>query len=754
MLRVNPSALPVAFKETARPVKTVSSKTFRVVLRRFGLIIVACVIGCLAIAALVVTFSVPTYLASAQILIEPQRQQLLLSEPGMLDLALDNAQVESQVELLRSERITAAVVNALKLTDDPEFQREDGFFGWRFSSGHDLEVQSGDGRAPHRKDSLDKTPGDGVPPEKVQQDKAGGLRDGTDDRSASESLRVATTMLANRVGVRRVGQSYVIEITARSYKPERAAEIANAFTTAYLQDQFEAKAQVARNGVDWLQARIRDLRVTLNDAARGVEDFKARNGLAAANSGLLIEQQLGETNTQLVAAHSQTAQAAARLTRMQEVLKAGPGSAAVGEILNNQVVTNLRQQQQLAAQKEADLRERYGPTQQSVLAAHQEVEKVETDIASEMKRIAQIYLSDYTVAVDRENGIKDEIKRLIEEVDRRRQAKVTLSELEAQAQSYRRMYQNLLEKLSETAQKETLPVSTARVVAPATIPLGKNSPKTKLTLALGGVIGLLLGIGIGVVRHSTDRTIRGADDIQRENGLDCLGLLPMVGKHGPFRKGRALGLETASTPFSPFIRALRGVKVEIDVAREGNVLNSIGVASISPGEGKTSIALNLAVLLAQSGSRTLIIDADLLNGGLTRIMAPDAETGLLEMLIDQSSNAVRRTAVQNLDLLPVVLIDRVPYSSDILRSKQMQMLLGSFATTYESVILDLTAMREAVDVRAISRHLDGMLLVAAWGETEVANLTEAALVLEAAQARILGVVLNKVRDHEALSQAI
>lgn len=727
MLRINPSALPVAFRETERPVRAVTSRTVRVLLRRFGLIVAACVLGSLALAALFVAYSVPTYLASTQILIEPQRgQQLLVSEPGMLDLALDNAQVESQVELLRSERITAAVVNTLKLTEDPEFQREDGFFGWTFGTPPAPEARP-DTRSP--------------------EDPA--------SKSESESLRVATTMLANRVGVRRVGQSYVIEITARSYRPERAAEIANAFTAAYLQDQFDAKAQVARNGVDWLQARIRDLRGTLNEAARGVEDFKAHHGLAAANSGLLIEQQLGETNTQLVAAHAQTAQAAARLARMKTVLASGPGGAAVGEILNNQVVTNLRQQQQVAAQKEADLLERYGPTQPSVVAAHQEVEKVENAIAAEMKRIAQIYLSDYTVAVDRENGIKAEINRLIAEVDRRRQDKVTLSELEAQAQSYRRMYQNLLEKLSETAQKETLPVSSARVVAPATIPLGKNSPKTKLTLALGGVVGLLLGIGISVVRHTTDRTIRSAADVQRANGLDCLGLLPMVGRRSPFKGTTGpLGLEMVAAPFSPFVRALRGLKVEIDVAREGSVLHSIGVASISPGEGKTSIALNLAVLLAQSGSRTLIIDADLRNGALTAALAPDAEHGLLEMLIDQSRSAVRRTPIPNLDLLPVVLIDRVPYSSDILRSKQMQTLLASFAAGYDTVILDLTAMREAVDVRAIGRHLDGLLLVGAWGQTEVAHLTDAAVALEAAQARILGVVLNKVRDHEALSQAV
>ncbi|GJD64266.1 Tyrosine-protein kinase etk [Methylobacterium frigidaeris] len=712
MLRVDPARLPMPPSGAGSPAPPITLRSFGGVLRQSWPIIAACIVLCVAGAASFVMLSVPVYSAATQLLIEPQRQQQLLSfEAGMLDLTLDNAQVESQIELLRSERITSAVVKALGLSEDPEFQREDGWLSWLRGS-----------------------------PETPARD------------AESERVRVATAILTRRVGVRRVGQSYVIEITAQAFRPERAAEVANAYTDAYMRDQFDAKARVARSGADWLQARISDLRVELNGSARAVEDFKIRNDLASGHSGLLVEQQLSEMNSQLVTARAQTTQASARLARIQAVLQAGTSTAAVAEILNNQVMTNLRQRQQDAAQREAEARERYGPEHSSVVAARGEVEQAERDVATEVRRIAQIYLSDHDIAVSRERGIELRIRQLIAEADRRRLARVTLSELEAQAQSYRRMYQNLLEKLSETVQKETLPVTSARVIAPATTPLDKSSPRGKLTLALGTAVGLLLGVAISTVRYTLDQTVRSSADLQRVPGLSCLALLPAVGKR---LRGRAkpLGLEAIDAPFSGYTRALRGVKIALDIAREGRTVGTLGITSVSSGEGKTSVALNLACLSAQANCRTLLIDADFLDCSLTRMLAPGATEGLLEMLAD-GRDTILPTRVPNLDILPAVFSARPAQSSDILRSKQMHEVLNRVAGTYDLVVLDLSAMQATTDARAIGRILDGMILVATWGETERDSVEMAAITLEAAYCRLLGVVLNKVRDGGAVARAV
>ncbi|GJD54711.1 GumC family protein [Methylobacterium dankookense] len=717
MLQANTARVPAPQDERASG-RELSLRSLRTALQRSVTTIGVTALVCLVAAALFCWLSVPTYVSTVQLLIEPQKQQQLIwFEPGMLDLTLDNAQVESQVELLRSERLAADVVAGLNLQQDPEFVPRD---------------------APAKDEGKGET-------------KAEGAADlGADPASeATQRLRGTVAALGKRVGVRRVGQSYVIEVTAWAYRPELAAAIANAYADAYLRDQYSAKSNAARQGVDWLRARIVELRGTLNEAARAVESFKTRNDLITAGDSLLIEQQLSEMNSQLVAARAQTMQAAARLERVGAVGREAAGSASVGEALNNPVITNLRQRQQDAVQREAELRERYGPDHEAVVTAHREVVQIEAEVATEMKRIGQTYLSDYEVARGRERALKTELRSLIGEIEQRRQAKVTLSELEAQAESYRKMYQNLLEKLTETAQKETLPVSSARIVTKAMVPLDRSSPRTKLILALGGAFGLLGGLMIAAARSHLDRSVRDPSDLETEARIECLGLLPLVKGAGP----GPLGFEVLERPFSAFSRALRGVKIRIDTSCEGRVTQTIGVASIATGEGKSSVALNLAALYAQANCRTLLIDADFLDASLTRAHAPTAAAGFLEML-REGGDMTRPTGVPNLALLPLVAKTRLPNSSDILGSRQMHALLAELAASYDVVVIDLTAMREAMDVRAVCRLLDGLVLVAAWGETEAGALAEAAASIDGAQAHLFGAILNKARDLAAVSRSI
>ena len=717
MLQINAlrAALP---PQDEVPGRSVTPAILGTVIERYAVLVLVCTLLGAGLAVAYVSLSVPTYVAGAQLLIEPQRQQqLLIFEPGMLDFTLDNAQVESQVEVLRSERLAGAVVDALKLTRDPEFQSEPGLLAWTRGPRAEADAPA---------------------------------------RTEAEKRRVAVAILMNRVATRRIGQSYVLETTAHSYRPERAAEIANAYMSAYLLDQYDAKAQMARGGVEWLQHRLREVRQTLNNAAKAVEDFRTQNGLVATSNGLLNEQQLSEMNSQFIAARAQTAQAAARLARVRQVTALASADASVTEVLNNQAITNLRQRQQDAAQRESDLRARYGDGAEAVTSAHRDVVAAEDAVGAEVQRIAQIYLSDYEIARSREHALADEIQGLIGEADRLRQAKVTLSELDAQAQSYRKMYQNLLEKLAETTQKETLPVTGARVIAPASVPLAQNSPKTKLTVALGFAVGLLFGIGAGIVRHRLDRTVRSEADLRRAAPVAVLGILPFLTRRWwrPARRGHGgPSCEVIERPFCAFSLALRGVKVALEVAQESRPIVTLGIASIAQGDGKSSVALNLAALFAQAGRRTLLIDADFRNPELTHRLAPEAMHGLFEALSGRHP-AVRPTGIENLSILPLLVDGPLAHSSDLMRSAPLQALLDRLKGGFDLIVLDLSPMRAARDVRAVGRLLDGIVLVAAWGETETGLVGEAAAALDAAQANLVGTVLNKVRDPAILARTV
>lgn len=673
-------------------------------LRRSAWPILACSVVALAAAGAYIAVSAPRFVARAQILIEPQRPQVFWHEPGMIDLTIDNAQVESQLEVLRSEKIAAAVIDSLGLASDPEFQER-----------------------------LPKSWFGAKPPGSAAGEPA--MPGGAADLRRS---RAAITAFAGRLSARRLGQSYVIEIAYDSGRPEQASRIANAITDAYMHDQIEAKAQVARLGSAWLQSRIEEVRAQLHQASRAVEEFKTRNALVdTTGRGLLIEQQLAETNSQLVAARAQTGQAAARLARIREVSAQDTG-ASVGEVLNNQVMTNLRQRLQDAVSRQAELRQRYGRPHEAVLSAHQEIVEINRSLSNELQRIGQVYLSDFEIAKSRERDIEAQIRTLVQEAERGRSARVTLSEMESEAQSYRKMYQSLLEKRMETAQKATLPVSSARVISPATTPLGKSSPNGKLILALAGTTALLVGLGIGIGRSSFDRTLRSPACLDAL-GIRCLGVLPEL----PARRGggKPGTVDLVSDQFSAFGRALEKLRVSVEHASTANKpFTTLGVTSVLQREGKSTVALELALAFARTGRRTLLLDASSCGLGHPArqglVPASQARTG-------EMAHPALEPEVESLFLG----VDRaVVRPGATLHGPAMAALLERLASVCEIVLVDLPAMTSSAAARAFGAHLDAEILVAEWGRVRSAELQQAVEAIAASGVEVLGVAVNRCRD--------
>ena len=227
-----------------------------------------------------------SFTAQAQMMIDAHKLQVFQQQSILGDVPIDTAQVESQIEVLKSENVASAVIKNLHLTEDPEFVGSGGglmgtLFGFVLS------------------------------PFGSDQDQAS---------SEFELNRRAIEAFQDRLNVKRVGLSYVIQIGFRSYDPEHAAQIANAVADAYIVDQLEAKYQATRRASVWLQDRIKELRDQVSDAERAVVEFKTKNNIVSTGDTarpLLSQQQVAELSSQLVIARAATAEAKARLDRDQ-----------------------------------------------------------------------------------------------------------------------------------------------------------------------------------------------------------------------------------------------------------------------------------------------------------------------------------------------------------------------------------------------------------------------------------------------------
>jgi capsular exopolysaccharide synthesis family protein len=342
----------------------------------------------------------------------------------------------------------------------------------------------------------------------------------------------------------------------------------------------------------------------------------------------------------------------------------------------------------------------------------------------------------------------------------------TLDELEATARTTHRIYESFYQAFTEAVQRESYPVSDARIISRATIPDRKSSPKTILILTLGALIGTLAGFGIALVRHSLDHFVRSPRQIRDEIGFECLAQIPEVGiGREPtllrFKRGVASLIKRSvapvaaedhafsaviDTPFSPFSEGLKRLKTGLTLASRGRALRCIGITSISAHEGKTTIAVNLAAQMAMSGVRTLLIDADARNSTLSRQFAPSARQGVLDVLRGESDLPgvvvpVKKTGV---GFLPIATKTDDAGRGDLLASEEMAALLQRASETYAAVIVDLPPLRMAAEAIAISALLDGVIILAEWEKTPMYMLMDAAQSLRNAQAHVVGAAITKV----------
>ena len=699
--------------------------------RQARVLVVATIVGLLIGVAYIIT-AVPQYTATTDLLIDSQKDKNTFS-PSISELTYDLGAIDSQVEVLKSEKIALSVISTLKLTSDPEFMGARGTL-----IGQGLAML----RSAFHFSHWFVTRPESQPEE------------------AFETQRAAITQLGSNLAVRRVARTYVLAIDFTSPDPGKAATVANAFADAYISDQLDSKFEATRRAGDWLQTRITQLKADSMAADLAVQKFRADNGLVAADGRLVSDQQMIELNTQIMLARSDTARAEARYNQITEMLKSGQADVAVTDLLGSPVITDLREKFLQKSKLEADLERRVGSDHLQVVGLHREMAEYKNQITEELKRIADTYRSEAEVARAKEDSLNKSMATLVNENGRANESLVQLRELESQAASYRAQYQTFQQRYQDAVQQQSFPVTEARVITGASRPTIPSYPRRFPVLAFYLVLGSIAGIGIGALREFRDRVFRVASQVRDGLGLEFLGMLPLVSRPVVYKKpsveqrdkkqllpSNSVQRYCIDHPLSSFSETLRAIKVNVDLSLGDRKPKVIGVISVLPNEGKSTVSKNLASLLAHLGAPTLLIDGDLRNTGLTHALAAHADAGIIEAI--HGDRALRDLVLSEPDsgllFLPAVIRKRLHNTSEILSSPGMQSLLTEAGKDFDYIVVDLPPLAPVIDVRAAASKFDAFVFVVEWGRTArlmVQTILASNLLIHD---KCVGVVFNKVR---------
>lgn len=435
--------------------------------RRKGLILLMAVLGAIlaALASLTIT---PKYVSTAQLFIDPRDLRVLQNEVSPNSTGGDPTSItgylESQARIIASDSIKLSVIHSEGLTADPEFGGErprSGLSAWW--SG--LFPKSG----------------------------------AAEDRSL-----YALAALDKAVTIRRSDRTFVIDISASAEDPRKAARIANALASAYLEDQASVRADVANRATAALTSRLEELRNRLRQAEQKAEAYKEKNSLVGLGTGRSLgEEQLALNTQQLVTLRTRTAEARAKYEQAVAARTAGIETGAVPEAVGSATITALRAQLGAALAREADLAASLGGRHPALAAAQSQVRDARRQIGEELARITRAAKVEYDRAVDAERELARRVDQITSTQYVAGRASVELRELEREVESNRVIYDAFLRRARETGELAGIDTTNARVISVAMPPL-QRSGISRRTLAMlggfgGGATGAFLALGLALM---------------------------------------------------------------------------------------------------------------------------------------------------------------------------------------------------------------------------------------------------------------
>jgi succinoglycan biosynthesis transport protein ExoP len=723
--------------------------------RRRYLIILAFLLLSLIFGALYLLLTPPTYTASASMIIDTRASEAVQPSSTQTGGTLvDPAWLESQIGILNSQSVAAYVVRKLQLDSEPEFYAPVPGFLDR------LEVVASTYL--------------GLNVRRLLQQHFGLDAESPDPSVESKEARHGAAIGAYLMGlrVRRVGASYIVQIDFQSRDPKLAAKVADALPDAYAAEQLNAKFEASRRATDWLKERLDSLRTQAAKAEQAVIEYKAKHNIVSAGDQSINEKQIVDLNSQLNAARTRSADTKARLDRIEAVLRANEVDSTINETvsdtLNSSIINSLRTKYLELVNREASWSAKYGPNHSAVANLRSQMREIRRSVLDELGRIAETHKSEYVIAESRQKELEKQLTALFLRKQGLSRSEVELRSLESTAQSYRKIYDDFLGRYTEADQRKSLPLTEARLISPAFV--YKSHPKTPYVWMLALVIGGILGVGIGALREVFDHAFRTAQQVETALGLDCLAMIPLLksrqlrgvanrrllahGSAGIRQISSSGGLNVLRTAvgdsLSPFAEAIRSIRMTVDANAQPRRAKIVGITSCSPNEGKSTVALSVAQLIAQSGNRVILVDFDSRNPTLSRILSPKADAGLFEALKPDEpcalADVVWTDPTTQMAFLPVVPHHDSPTLADMFIASNVDSLFEELASKFDYVVADFPPLGPMADVRASSRYIDAYLLVVEWGRTKVEAVQRS---LRGAGARgirekIAGCVLNKV----------
>jgi succinoglycan biosynthesis transport protein ExoP len=586
----------------------------------------------------------------------------------------------------------------------------------------------------------------------------------TADAMQPDSARTSAA-LANFKGslqVSLVPNTRIIEIRYRSPDKNIAARVVNTLANTYVEQNFKTRFESTMQASDWLSKQLVDLQIKVETSQEKLVKYQKEHEILGIDEKQNITtEKLDELNRELTAAESARMEKESIYHLVQSgdtdsiAAAAAANGDAKGSSANSALLEKLREQQADLKIQVAQLSTQFGPSYPKLAQLNSQLKEVNEQIQAEMRKVAARLRGDYLAAVQREGMLRSALEQQKQEANKLNESAIEYSLLKRDVDANRTLSEGLLERLKEAGVTAGLRSNNFRIVDAARVPTSPAGPNLLKNLGFALALGLSTGVGLAFLIENMDNTVRTPEQAQIISALPSLGMIPL-GSRSARELGRreklalasskeAVELVTKSRPRSQMAESYRALRTSLLLTFAGGPPKVILVTSALPEEGKTTTSVNSAIVLAQKGTRVLLIDADLRRPSIHKTLGMGPTTGLSNVL---TGTATLQQAIVPSTILPDLFVlpagTPPPNPAELLASAKMKNVLEELRKQYDHVVIDSPPTLSVTDAVVMSTGADAVVLVIRSGHTTKPALRRARDLLLQVNARVCGVLVNAV----------
>ncbi len=685
------------------------------VLVKHKFVIGGIILGMLVMGVIVTLLTTPIYRATATIQIDREATKVVDIESTEPTDTRDSEFYQTQYALLKSRSLATRVVQRENLANDPSFmsQRSSGFF-------------AGVGRMLGR----------GQPAEPIS-----GSREQRERRAAS-------IVLAG-LSVEPVRGSRLVKISYESPDRAVAQRVVNAVSENFIGANLDRRFEGAGYARKFLEEKLSSTKAALEKSEKELVAYAQSQGIVNVQVGSSTSGGAAETaSTSLTASDlvamntSLTAAKAARIGAEQKWNQARISGMGLPEILASPTIQALRGQQATMKSTYQQKLSTYKPDYPEMLALKAQIDEIDGQIAAEAAIIRQSIKAQYDTALRQEGQLAGQVSSLKGGVMDLRNRSIEYNIIQREVDTNRSLYEGLLQRYKDIGVAGGVGTNNVSIVDRAETPRSPYKPKLLINLGIAAGIGLLLGLGAAFGLESLDETIKVPEDIEGKLGLPLLGAIPMLDK------GVSID-EAMADARSALSEAYYSVRTALQFSTNDGVPRSLLVTSARPSEGKSTTATALARNFAKLGMNVLLVDGDLRNPSLHRVLRADSSTGITNYLTGSSTLAelVQITDQPNLMFIPCGPLP--PNPAELLAGAKIRAMIADAENSFDLLIIDGPPVMGLADAPLLASAVAGAVLVIEAGQTRQGLAKAALRRLALGNARILGGILSKFNVRHA-----